>query len=210
MAGAAWAKALMGAFYAPDARNQAIALANKAIAHGNDDASVLGLGGWTLVQFGGDVGSAKRAVEMAMKVNPIARSAWNISAWIHAMEGHHEIAMQRFEKAEKYSPLGANLEQMNSGRALSCWLAEKYEEAAEWARQALERGPNNPGALTVAVAVAGQLNDPEAAREAVRLMTAYYPTGADHPAVLAVPIIAPDEKKRIIDAVRKGFELGKT
>jgi DNA-binding SARP family transcriptional activator/TolB-like protein len=210
LAGAAWAKALMGSFYAPDARKQAIALANKAIARGNDDASVLALGGWTLVQFGGDVGSAKRAVDMAMRVNPIARSAWNISAWIHGMEGRHEIAMQHFDKAEKYSPLGASLEQMNSGRALSCWLAGKYEEAAEWARRAIERGPNNPGALTVAVAVAAQLNDPEAAREAVRLMTAYYPTGADHPAIQAVPIVAPEEKKRILDAVRKGFDLAKT
>jgi TolB-like protein len=209
MAGAAWAKALMGAFYAPDARNQAIALANKAIAHGNDDASVLSLGGWTLVQFGGDVGSAKRAVELAKKVNPIARSAWNISAWINGMEGHHELAMQQFDMAQKYSPLGASLEQMNSGRALSCWLAGKYEEAAEWARQAIERGPNNPGALTVAVAVAGQFNDPEAAREAVRLMTAYYPAGVDHPAIQAVPIVAPGEKKRILDMVAKGFELAK-
>src|SRR5262249_37167995 len=129
MAGAAWSKALMGTFYAPDARNQAIALANRAIAHGNDDASVLALAGWTLVQLGGDVGSAKRAVDMAMKVNPIARSAWNISAWIHGMEGHHEIAMEHFDKAQKFSPLGASLEQMNSGRALSCWLAQKYDEA---------------------------------------------------------------------------------
>ncbi|HEV7689872.1 MAG TPA: hypothetical protein VGO52_03575 [Hyphomonadaceae bacterium] len=41
-------------------------------------------------------------------------------------------------------------------------------------------------------------------------MTAYYPTGVSHPAIQAVPIIAPEEKKRILDAVAKGFELAKS
>ena len=48
----------------------------------------------------------------------------------------------------------------------------------------------------------------KAAREASRQMLEFYPGGLKHPAIQAVPLIDPADKKCILDAVAKGLDLG--
>jgi DNA-binding SARP family transcriptional activator len=207
LAGAAWSKALIGVAISEAGRLEAIAQAQKAITLGYDDANVLSIGAWSIVQLRGDVAAARRAIDMAVRVNPLARAAWNISAWTRMIAGEFDTPMEHWRRAEKCSPLGATADQINSGRSLCCWMAGRLDEAADWAQRSLSRAPNNPAALTVALAVAGEKNDVALARETSRLMLSYYPGGMKNPVLSAMPIIDPKERERILSLAAKGAAL---
>jgi tetratricopeptide (TPR) repeat protein len=121
---------------------------------------------------------ALRAIDLAIRVNPLARVAWSVSAWVRAMNGEYETPIAHWAKAEMCSPLGASADQTNAGRALCCWMAGRYQKALSWAKISLERVPNNPGSLTAGLAAAAMLNDVVQARTISRALLEFYPEGS--------------------------------
>jgi DNA-binding SARP family transcriptional activator len=209
MAAAAHCKAMLGVATAEPARTQARELALAAITLGNDDAFALALGAWSLVQIAEDVEPALRATDLAIRVNPLARIGWSVSAWIRAMNGEYETPMAHWEEAEKCSPLGASFDLINSGRALCCWMAGHYAQSLAWAKRSLERAPSNPGALTAGVAAAVMLDDREALREMAARLLQHYAEGADSSVIARSPIMRQDKREAILAATRRGLEMAR-
>lgn len=207
MAGQAHCTALLRLARTEAERDEAVALANAAIARGADDAFALALAAWSLVQLAGDVPAALRAVDLAIRVNPLARVAWTVSAWIRAMNGEYETPMAHWDRAEACSPLGGIADQTFSGRSLCCWMAGRHADALAWARRSLERVPSNPGALTAGIAAAADLGDLAAARALGRALLQHYPEGADSPVIIAVPIVHREKRAAILAAMRRGLEM---
>lgn len=205
MAIAAHCKALMGVARTEPARSDTHAQALAAIATGNDDAFTLSIGAWSIVHVAGDVDPALRAVDLAIRLNPLGRMAWTVSGWIRAMNGEFETPMAHWEQAERCSPLGASYDLINSGRALCCWMAGEYAQSLQWARRSLERVPSNPGALTAGVAAAARLGDRLALSDMSARLLQHYPAGADDKWISAAPILNPALKEAMLAAVRDGL-----
>lgn len=201
LAYASYARGHLGDEAGPDnagiGRRQALA----AIALAGDDAQALAIGGWALLQLGGDLDTALRAVESATRFNPLGRVCWSASAWVRTMAGEYETPMRHWDNAERCNPLGAGIDQTFAGRALCSWMAGKHEEAAAWARRCLERAPNHAAGHLAAVAAAVELGRHEDARAAGAALLAAWPNGLATPVLANVPIRDPETKARLFESI---------
>ncbi|MBI1252228.1 MAG: hypothetical protein GC189_12245 [Alphaproteobacteria bacterium] len=204
MAASAHCNALLLKTRDPEVRKATVAQAHAAIALAPDDAFALSLAAWSLVQAAQDVEPALRASELAIRLNPLALIVWNVNAWIRAMAGEVETPLERWDEAERCSPMGGSLDLVYSGRALCLWMAGRYDESLSWAKRSLERTPNNPGGLTAGLAAAAVLNDKDALQDFTARLMHHYPQGADSPVIQSVPIVAPGKREAILRAVREG------
>jgi TolB-like protein/DNA-binding SARP family transcriptional activator len=204
---AAWARACLGHGAAEDTRHDALLQAHRAIALGGDDAEAISIGAWAAVHVAQDFDAALRAVDQAVRVNPLSRVAWSTSGWVRAMAGEVETPLQHFDRAEHCNPWGAHLDNVDGGRAFCLWQAGRHDDAIAAAERSIERLPGHVGAHTVAMASAMALGDEDGARNAARRFMGVFPDGPETRAIHSIPLRDGDRKALLVATVRQACEL---
>ena len=170
-------------------RDGAIRHAQKAIAHGPDDAEALALAGFALANIAHDMPAARKAFEQALAVSPSCFLALGLGAAAVGWRADAERAIEWGELGMRISPFDRLLYAPAHGVALGNFLLGHNDKAIEAAQRAVQSKPDfsiSHVLLTAALAQAGRL--PEA-KEAAKRILALQPGFSTHGlcAALAVP-----------------------
>jgi TolB-like protein len=124
-------------------RVAAIRHARAALAHGRDDATALGLGGFVIAMVEHDRATAFQAFEQALALSPSSALPLLLGAIALAYGGEAERAIDYGERALRISPV-QDRTKFYSHHALSMayFLTGRYQEAADAARLAIQSGPD--------------------------------------------------------------------
>ena len=148
-------------------------LAQRAVELGKDDAVALSRGGHAFAWFHRDLDNSAAFIDRALALNPNLSAAWNLSGWVRAYRSELDLAIEHQARAMRLSPLDPIFYNMQVGTAFAHFLADRYDEASEWANRALREQPNYPAAtriLAASKALAGQSGDAQEAMARLRGM----------------------------------------
>jgi adenylate cyclase len=96
--------------------------------------------------------------ERTLALDPADLNAMMSMAWDHLALGRYEKGLEIFDEAIRLSPRSPELKDMYSGKSWAYFGLKQYDQAIDWARQAIAAGPSNPGpyqALAAALALTG-------------------------------------------------------
>jgi TolB-like protein len=142
-------------------------LAQRAVELGKDDAIALTPSGWALAFVVRDLEVGAALIDRALVLNSNLAEAWNRGGWVKNWLGEPELAIERFARAMRLSPLDPSATGMRSGTAFAHFLLGRYAEAASWAAMALQDNPDFQPGLRIAAASNAMAGRPEQARRAV-------------------------------------------
>jgi TolB-like protein/class 3 adenylate cyclase/Tfp pilus assembly protein PilF len=145
-------------------------LAQRAVELGRDDAIALADSGWALAYVVRDLDRGAALIDRALALNSNVAEAWDCGGWVKNWLGEYELAIKRFTRAIRLSPLDPWVAPMRAGTAHSHFFLSRYDEAASWAAMALQDNPNSQPLLRIGAAsnaMAGRLD--QAQKAVVRL-----------------------------------------
>ena len=151
-------------------------LAQRAVELGKDDAIALATGGWALVDVVRDLEVGAALIDRALVLNSNLAEAWSFGGWVKNWLGEPELAIERFARAMRLSPLDPSLLRMPSGTAHAHFFLGRYDEAASWAAMALQDNPDYQPGLRIAAASNAMAGRPEQAHKAVARLRLLNPT----------------------------------
>ncbi|MDH2386440.1 adenylate/guanylate cyclase domain-containing protein [Bradyrhizobium sp. CER78] len=154
---------------------EAARLAHRAVELDRGDSVALTWGGYALAFVCGDLEAGASHIDRALILNPNSVSASGCRGWVAAYQGDVQLALDHFAKAMRMSPLDPLLFALYGGIALAHFLAEKYDDAADWAERAWRLQPRYHAALRIAAASNALRGDGEAAARAVTELRALDP-----------------------------------
>jgi adenylate cyclase len=96
--------------------------------------------------------------ERTLALDPADLNAMMSMAWDHLALGRYEKGLEIFDEAIRLSPRSPELKDMYSGKSWAYFGLKQYDQAIDWARQAIAAGLSNPGpyqALAAALALTG-------------------------------------------------------
>ena len=106
--------------------------------------------------------------ERTLALDPADLNAMMSMGWDHLALGRYEKGLEIFDGAIRLSPRSPELKDMYSGKSWAYFGLKQYDQAIDWARQAIAAGPSNPGpyqALAAALSLTGHETE---AREALQ------------------------------------------
>ena len=142
-------------------------LAQRAVELGKDDAMALAASGWALAFVVRDLGGGAALIDRALGLNSNLAEAWFYGGWVKNWLGEPELAIERFARAMRLSPLDPWVTRMRSGTAPAHFFLGRYDEAASWAAMALQDKPDFQPGLRIAAASNAMAGRPEQAHKAV-------------------------------------------
>jgi adenylate cyclase len=142
-------------------------LAQRAVELGKDDAVALSRGGHAFAWFHRDLDNSVAFIDRALALNPNLSAAWNLSGWVRAYRSELDLAIEHQARAMRLSPLDPILYNMQVGTAFAHFLADRYDEASEWANRALREQPNYPAATRILAASKALADQPGDAQQAM-------------------------------------------
>jgi len=105
-------------------------LAQRAVELGKDDAIALATGGFALMYVVCDLGVGAALIDRALVLNSNLAEAWYCGGWAKAWLGEPELAIVRFARAMRLSPVDPSVGRMRSGIAHAHFFLGRYDEAA--------------------------------------------------------------------------------
>jgi adenylate cyclase len=148
----------------PDERDAAIWHAHAAIANGPDDATALALAGFVMAIVAHDMATARKAFDQALTISPSSFLALAFGGTAVGWNGDAERAIDWGGRALRISPFDRLLYMANHAIAVGNFLLERYDKAAEAARQAIHsKFSISHVLLAAALAAAGHLDEARAA-----------------------------------------------
>jgi len=165
---AAWANEIVFARGGGREENRlgAIRHAEKAIAHGRDDAIALSLGGFVMGLVAHDRETAREAFEAALAISPSCALTYNLGSVVSVLAGDGERAIEWGEKAVRLSPS----DPMNYAPWFSITLGHfqrsDYEAAGAAAYKTFQANPHWSSAHFLLAATHLKLGQEERARSA--------------------------------------------
>jgi tetratricopeptide (TPR) repeat protein len=100
-------------------------------------------------------------------LNSNLAEAWFFGGWVKTWLGEPELAIERFARAMRLSPLDPRMSGMRAGNALAHFLLGRYDEAVSWAAMALQDNPDYQPGLRMAAASNAMAGRPEQAHMAM-------------------------------------------
>jgi adenylate cyclase len=155
---------------------EASRLAQRALEHGKDDASVLCGSGWALAFVVRDLGVGTGLVDRALMLNSNLAEAWRCSGWMKNWLGEPKLAIEHFARAMRLSPLGRWLVDIQSGIAHAHFFLGRYDEAASWAAMAVQDNPEFQAGIRISAASNAMAGRPEQAQQTVHRLQRLNPT----------------------------------
>jgi tetratricopeptide (TPR) repeat protein len=83
--------------------------------------------------------------ERTLALDPADLNAMMSMAWDHLGLGRYEKGLEIFDRAIRLSPRSPELRDMYSGKSWAFFGLKQYDQAIDWARQAIAAGPGNAG-----------------------------------------------------------------
>jgi TolB-like protein/tetratricopeptide (TPR) repeat protein len=142
-------------------------LAQRAVELGKDDAFALAASGFALASVVRDLEVGAALIDRALVLNSNLAEAWLYGGWIKNWLGEPELAIERFARAMRLSPLDPSLIVMRGGTAHAHFFLGRYDEAASWAAMALQDNPDFQTGLRIDAASNAMAGRPEQAHKAV-------------------------------------------
>jgi adenylate cyclase len=142
---ASWCHAQRGVYnWTPEidaAKIAALSRAEKAAELSSDDPMVLAVLGavHTIVR---NLGTARIVLERAVSLDPNSAWAWSRLGWLENFSDNPERALENFDRALRLSPLDPMNFNNNVGIGAAHEVAERYVEAAQFYRRALQERPH--------------------------------------------------------------------
>jgi len=140
---------------------EGVRVARLAIEFGRDDAVAFACG---IGYRGNDYEAGITFIDRALTLNPNLACAWYFSGLLRAV-GEPEVAIAHLSHVMRLSPLDPIFFLMQTGTALAHFIADRPEEAAQWAERALQLKPNCHPALRFAAASRAAAGDLDRARK---------------------------------------------
>jgi|SoiMethySBSTD1v2_1073268.scaffolds.fasta_scaffold285980_1 adenylate cyclase len=191
----AWADDPAAAF----ARSREVA--RRAIASDDKDAAAHTMAAWSEL-FSGRHDDAIRRLRRAIELDPNSSFAHGVLSAAYAFGGEAELAIQHAQTAIRLSPRDFLNVIWNVGAAWAHLSAERFEEAAECARRAIDWNPafaDAHGVLAAASAYLGRMADARASLDAfIRLIP-----GNLANQLAARPFRRPVDRERYLMGLRK-------
>jgi TolB-like protein len=176
-------------------RVAAIRHARAALAHGRDDATALGVGGFVLAMVEHDRATAFQAFEQARVLSPSSALTLLFGAVALAYGGEAERAIDYGELALRISPVQDRTNYYaHHALSIAYFLTGRYEEAATAARRAIRSGPDfsiSHCFLAAPLAKLGRLAEANAAASRVLALQPSF-SSAGFCAALALPAALAD------------------
>jgi tetratricopeptide (TPR) repeat protein len=142
-------------------------LAQRAVELGEDNAMALATGAYALAYVSRDLEAAVGIIERAIVLNPNSMTAWYHGGWIQNWLGKPKIAIERFARTMRLSPVGPLVRSNQSGTAHAHFFLGRYDEAASWATRASQDRPDFQPGLRIDAASNAMAGRPEQAQRAV-------------------------------------------
>ena len=156
--------------------SEATRLAERAVGLGEGNAMALATGAWGLAYVARDLEAAASAVERAIALNSNSISAWHIGGWVKNWLGEPALALERFARAMRLSPVGPLVREMQSGTAHAHFFLGRYDEAASWAAMTWPGRPDFQPGLRIDAASSAMAGRLEQARRALSQLRRENPT----------------------------------
>jgi adenylate cyclase len=142
-------------------------LAQRAVELGKDDAIALTTGGWALAFVVRDLGAGAGLIDRALGLNSNLAEAWFCGGWVKNYLGEPKLAIERFARAMRLSPLDPWVTRMRSGTAHAHFILGRHDQAASWAAMALQDNTDYQPGLRIAAASNAMAGRLEQAHKAV-------------------------------------------
>jgi adenylate cyclase len=150
-------------------------LAQQALEAARDDADTILQAAWSLFFFTGEAEMAAAALDRALALNPNAARAWSARGLIHAVRNQPEAAIEALERARRLSPFDPLAFSYALHIAVAHLVAQRFEQAIEWADRALHDQPRLVSAMRIKVAANAHLGHLDAAHAELARMLAIDP-----------------------------------
>ncbi|HEY3229509.1 MAG TPA: tetratricopeptide repeat protein, partial [Roseiflexaceae bacterium] len=93
--------------------------------------------------------------------------AWFCGGWVKNYLGEPKLAIERFARAMRLSPLDPWVTRMRSGTAHAHFILGRHDQAASWAAMALQDNTDYQPGLRIAAASNAMAGRPEQAHKAM-------------------------------------------
>ena len=151
-------------------------LAQRAVELGKDDAIALATGGYALMYVACDLWEGATLIDRALALNSNLAEAWSTGGWAKNWLGEPKLAIERFARAMRLSPVDPMVGRTRSGSAYAHFLLGHYDEAASWAAMALQDNPEFQPALRQAAASNAMAGRADKAHKAMARLRQLNPT----------------------------------
>ena len=112
-------------------RENAVALARRAIAADRDDADATSLAGFILAILDRDYIGSLEAVQHALEINPNSATVCWSAGWAHVFGGEPDVAIPLAERLQRLSPTDIQFHFVLNTLAIAKLVSGRYLEAAE-------------------------------------------------------------------------------
>ncbi len=126
----------------PDDIKRAVELARAALDLTRDDATVLGYGGFVLLQIAHEYESGLAVLRRALRENPNNSEVLNLAGIGELMGGDLTLAEQCLERALRLDPNGFGTHWQMTGMAHIRMAEGRYDEALDWAKRSQAINPH--------------------------------------------------------------------
>jgi len=176
--------------------------ARKAVAIDDSDATAhTALAIFEL--FSGRHEEARRRLQRALDLNPNSEFARGYLGVSYGFGGNYEAASPHLEEAIRLSPRGLLVVIWHVCKGWATLLAERYEEAVEFAGHAREANPEFPDIYAVLASAYGHLGNTEAARGELDQLLLRMPGLTLSDERLLRPFARTADRERFLDGLRK-------
>jgi TolB-like protein len=163
-------------------RQNAIALARRAVRSAGADAETLGRAAYVLAQCGEDIDAATALIDRSLRINPSFADGWRWSGWLRLWVGSPNVAIEHLERSLRLNPLGSI-----GGTMLAIGIAHFFARRLDQARAMLLRSlqqypewvPTNRF-LAACYAHLGELDEARMMIKRLRTLTPVVLPNADH------------------------------
>jgi adenylate cyclase len=175
--------------------------ARRAVAADDHDAMAhAALAAYEL--FSGRHEEAERRMRRALALDPNLAVAHGYLGVIHAFGGDYAAALPLAEEAVRLSPRDPMVVIWWVVMAWASLTADRNEEAADFAEQAIAENPAFPDSYAILAAANGHLGRAGAARTALGELLRRMPDLTTSDARLTRPFRRPDDQKRFLEGLR--------
>jgi adenylate cyclase len=143
------------------------------------------------------------ALELATRLDPSFSLAYASLGTFHAWAGRPDDGMTNVRKAMRLSPHDPYMFHFFTAMAIVHFAAERYEDAADWARRALQRRPDFPATYRYLAASYAHLGRLEEARTALEEMFRLNPEFSLATDRVVLSTAEPAFVERLFDGLRK-------
>ncbi len=147
-------------------RREGLAMAQRALRAGRDDAAVLTAVAFATVRLGGNPVEAQELAARATDLNPGSAAAWSTRGSLHMFNGETDLAVEALESAIRLDPTGPRQPAYIGVLGQARFLQRRFDEAVGLLRESVQHQELPAHSVFLAAAL-GHLGDAAGAARAL-------------------------------------------